>query len=97
MQTDWTKHARSAIGSERLNFPKLSRAEDEDITQRCVLALRHLQSIMPDALTELESIKYPSEQYTQMVERMRDIWVRRRNLFRVFEITLRTNFDLNKI
>lgn len=75
-------------------FPSLSRAEDEDIDERCVRALNNLTSIEPDALARWRDIQYPSNQYDQQVERLRDIWVRRRNLFRVLESSLSSRFEI---
>jgi len=76
-------------------FPHLSRAEDEDTAQQCVLILLRLTSIMPDAMSRWQSIEYPSGQYREMIERMLDIWIRRRNLLRTVENTLRTKLELD--
>jgi hypothetical protein len=76
-------------------FPHLSRAEDEDTSQQCELILSRLTSIMPDAMSRWQSIEYPSGQYKEMIERMRDLWVRRRNLLRTVENTLRTKLELD--
>jgi predicted nucleotide-binding protein len=98
---DYTKRLDDACTeyyqTGQVNFPNLSRAEDEDTTQQCERVLTHLVSIMPDVMTRWQSIKYPSDQYKEMVERMRDVWVRRRNLLRVAENTLRTNLELNSL
>lgn len=72
----------------KTEFPTLSRAEDEDITLTCERALEVVVAVIPDAMARWTSIKYPINQYNEMVERMRDLWIRRRNLFRVLEQTL---------
>ena len=46
--------------------------------------------VIPDAKARFESIKYPINQYDEQIERMRDVWLRRRNLFRSLEIALMT-------
>jgi predicted nucleotide-binding protein len=74
----------------RTVFPTLSRAEDEDTTQACERALQIASAVIPDAQAQWDGIKYPSNQYSTMVERMRAIWVRRRNLFRLLETILAT-------
>jgi predicted nucleotide-binding protein len=79
------------------DFPNLSRAEEEDTYQQCELVLTRLAPIMPEAMSRWKSIKYPSDQYHEMIERMRDSWIRRRNLFRVLENTLRTNLELDRL
>jgi len=75
-------------------FPQLSRAEDADTDDQCVLALKEIASIQPDALERWNGIKYPSDQYEQQIERLRDVWVRRRNLIRTLEGRLRTQFEI---
>ncbi|TCO79632.1 hypothetical protein EV699_11816 [Plasticicumulans lactativorans] len=75
-------------------FPSLSRAEDEDVDERCIRALNKLAAIEPDALARWRDIPYPSNQYDQQIERLRDIWVRRRNLLRVLESSLSSRFEL---
>jgi hypothetical protein len=79
----------------RFEFPNLSRAEDEDIFQHCELTLMHLAPFMPDAKSRWENIRYPIDQYKEQIERMRDCWIRRRNLLRVLESTLRTTLELD--
>jgi len=75
-------------------FTNLTRAEDEDLYQNCELVLARLVSAMPDAMNRWHSIKYPSDQYDAMVERMRDVWLRRRNLLRTIENFLKTTLEL---
>jgi predicted nucleotide-binding protein len=82
--------------TKKTEFPNLSRAELEDIVQHCEAVLKRLVSIMPDAMTRWRAIKYPGDQYDSMVERMRDEWVRRRNLFRTIESALRTKLELER-
>ena len=77
-------------------FPNLSRAEDEDMDQRCKRVLESVASIAPDALNQWNAITYPIDQYKEQVERMRDIWIRRRNLLRTLETSLRTRLELGK-
>jgi len=69
-------------------FPKLSRAEDEGAEIACQRALKLASAIIPDAQAQWDSIKYPSSEYPEMVERARALWVRRRNLLRMLEKTL---------
>lgn len=69
-------------------FPRISRAEDEDTDLACAHALEVASRLIPDAKARWASIKYPIDQYDEQVERLRDIWVRRRNLLRVLERTL---------
>jgi hypothetical protein len=94
---DYTKRLEDACveyyESRRINLPNLSRAEDENTEQQCVRTLTHLASIMPDAMTRWQSIKYPIDQYDVQLERLRDVWIRRRNLLRIVENTLRTNLE----
>jgi hypothetical protein len=52
---------------------------------------------MPDVLQRWQSIKYPIDQYDEMVERVRDVWIRRRNFFRTIENNLRTMLELDNI
>jgi predicted nucleotide-binding protein len=73
----------------RTLFPMLSRAEDEETTKECEHALKLASGIIPGAQTQWDSITYPSNESSTMVERLRDIWVRRRNLFRMLEKTLK--------
>jgi len=83
--------------SGKTEFPSLSRAEDEDVHQQCELVLLRLVSIMPDVMNRWQNIKYPIGQYDQMIERMRDVMVRRRNLLRAIEKKLRTMLDLDNL
>lgn len=62
-------------------FPDLSRAEDEDVYSRCQKVVDRLSEFDSDLLTEWNNIKYPSG-YDQQIERMRDVWIRRRNYLR---------------
>ena len=74
-------------------FPTLSRAEDDDTHQRCELVLRNLAPIAPDALKQWQAIKYPSDQYDEQIERARDVWIRRRDLFRTLESSLKSKSE----
>jgi hypothetical protein len=78
-------------------FPTLSRAEEEDTYQRCWLALNNAAPIAPGALTQWQDIKDLSDQYKAEIERTRDMWVRRRNLFRGLEHSLRSRLELNTL
>ena len=97
---DYTKRIDDACveyyNTGKFLFPNLSRAENEDTDEHCNRVLARLVSIIPDAVIRWESIKYPNG-YDQQIERMRDVWVRRRNLLRVFEKTLRTAMEVNKV
>jgi hypothetical protein len=75
-------------------FPNLSHAEMEDISQQCESILSRLTSIIPDAMRRWQSIRYPIERYDTEVERVRELWVRRGNIFRTIEVNLRTKLDL---
>ena len=79
----------------KTEFPNLSRAEDEDTARACMKSLEEIIAIIPDAKARWESIKYPSNEYKEMVERARDMWIRRRNLFRVFEETLKKRLAIS--
>jgi hypothetical protein len=81
----------------KYQFPNLSRAEEEDMEQHCDRVLTSLIATIPDALNRWHSIKYPIDQYDQQIERSRDLWVRRRNLLRVFERQLRAQTELSKL
>ena len=73
-------------------FPNLSRAEDEDTHQQCERVL-NVASIAPDALNHWRAIKYDAHE--EQVLGMRDVWVRRRNLFHTLETNMKTRFELN--
>lgn len=78
-------------------FPNLSRAEDEDVSQRCQDLISRLVLIIPNAIERWENIEYPTGKYDQQIESMRDFWIRRRNFLRTVESTLRTKLELNNL
>ena len=77
-------------------FPNLSRAEDEEVERQCGIAVARLTQVIPDALEQWTRIKYPREQYDQQIERMRDYWIRRRNLLRSFAKALTVRWELGQ-
>ena len=83
-------------GTGKSLFPNLSRAEDEDLDARCELVLKNAASIDPDALTRWNGIRYPIDQYHEQIERMRDLWTRRKNLFRALEVSLNSRLGIQK-
>jgi hypothetical protein len=74
-------------------FPHLSRAEDEDTQQRCERVLKNVASVSPDALNDWQAIKYDARK--EQIVGMRDLWVRRRNLFRALERNLKARLELH--
>jgi len=83
--------------TKKTEFPNLSRAEDNDTYEQCELMLSRMTSIIPDAMSRWQGIKYPIDHYDAQVERVRDVWVRRRNLLRTVENTLRTRLELDSL
>lgn len=74
-------------------FPHLSRAEDEDVYSRCHKVINGLVQIDANPLAEWNGIAYPNG-YDQQVERMRDVWIRRRNCLRLAAKILEHRFAL---
>lgn len=78
----------------KTEFPHLSRAEDEDIDQQCTALLVRLSAVIPDVEERWARITYRGDRYDNMVERLRDLWIRRRNLLRSMEVALRAQLEL---
>jgi predicted nucleotide-binding protein len=86
---------REHYDSGKTLFPDLTRAEEEEVSQQCFDLLQRLEPTMPDAIGRWKAIDYPSGKEA-MVVKMRDMWVRRRNLFRSCEYTLRAKMEMGR-
>lgn len=97
---DYTKRLDDACAeyyqSGKIDFYNLSRAENEDISQRCESVVKRLAPVLADVSARWQAIRYPSDQYKEMVERMRDVWTRKRNLLREAEHRLATALERGK-
>ena len=86
---DYTKRLDDACTeyyqSGKTIFYNLSRAEEEDISQRCDSVVKRLTPVLADVPARWQAIRYPSDQYKEQIERTRDMWTRRRNLLREVE------------
>ncbi len=66
-------------------FPSLSRAENEQISEKCSNLINLIKDNDHKGYIELESIQYPIDQYNEQIERARDYWIRWRNALRALD------------